>query len=142
MNPTPIYVEDAAEPDWQMPSMLREQTRAFAEAVFRSETSLPPEDRIEWLLGEVEDFLRRAGGRTRLVFTASMTAVSTLAPAIAGKLPPLSRLTTLERVHAIEAFEQTPLGMAVLGAKATVCILWYEHPDTMREVRIDTECLV
>ncbi len=47
----------------------------------------------------------------------------------------------MDRVHAIEKFEQTPLGLAVLGAKATLCFIWYEHPDVMREVRIDTECL-
>lgn len=141
MNPPRIVVPDAIPPTWTMPSPLRTAARAFAVALFRTQAALPPEERIEWLLDELEDYLGRAGARTQLVFGASMTAITTLAPLTIGRPPPLGSLPTMDRVHAIEKFEQTPLGLAVLGAKATLCFLWYEHPDVMREVRIDTACL-
>ena len=36
---------------------------------------------------------------------------------------------------------KTPLGLAVLGAKAMLCIVWYEHPAAQAEIGYDRGCL-
>jgi hypothetical protein len=133
---------DAVRPDWRMPPRLRRAARAIAEALFHDGQSPPSEEHLEWLMGEVEAFLGHAGGRSRAVFRASVLALTTLAPATVGKAPPLGRLDPASRAHAIERFEATPLGLAVLGAKAILCIHHYDAPSVRAELGLDGKCLV
>ena len=37
--------------------------------------------------------------------------------------------------------EETPLSLAFFGAKAVLCIVWYEHPDSAREIGWSSTCL-
>lgn len=128
------HVPDGVVADWTMPPPLRKATRAFAEALFSDEASPPPNDRLEWALEDLENFLALSGGRARAVFQASMLAVTTLAPLTIRRAGPLWRLSIPHRIEAIEQFERTPLGLAVFGAKAMLCIVYYEHPDSAAEI--------
>lgn len=132
---------DAPHVAWRMPKPLRFTARAFAEALFASDDGPPDAARLDWLLDEVEDFLARSGFRAQAVFQASMLALATTAPLTIGKPVPLPLLDWRERIHAIERFERTPLGLAVLGAKAMLCLVWYEHPEAAKEIGFDGRCL-
>ena len=120
---------------------LKRDARALAEAYFSDENGPPPAARLDWLIEEIDDFVRHAGPRARLTFQGATKAVSALAPVAIGKLPPLRGLTLEDRVRAIEKFEATQLGLAALGAKAMLCIIYYEHPDAAREIGFDGKCM-
>ncbi len=131
---------DARHTDWRMPRTLRRATRAVVEALFADESGPPPEERIDWTVEDVEDFLARSGPRARTIFRASMLALTALAPLTIGRPLPLVALDYRARAEAIERFERTPLGLAVLGAKAMLCIVYYEHPDSAAEIGFDGRC--
>lgn len=120
-----------------MPRPLRRAARAFAEAVFTADEGPPPSDRLDWAIDDLEHFLALSGPRARAVFQASMLAVTTLSPLTIRRAGPLWRLRIEDRIEAIEAFEKTPLGLAVFGAKALICIVYYEHPDSAAEIGFD-----
>jgi hypothetical protein len=115
--------------------------RAVAEAVFSTDAGPPPPARLDWLCVELADFLSRAGARTRLMLRLALLAVSLVAPLLAGRLPPLRRLSLSERIRALTLLEQSPFGAPVLAVKALLCVLYYEHPDAAREIGFDSECL-
>lgn len=140
-TPPRVEVADAAEFDWKVPRLLRPATRAFAEALFHTDTGAPDPKRIDWLLDELDDYLACSGTRAQLVFQGAITALQTLAPLSDGKPVPLTMLKPEARAAAIEKFEETSLGLAVLGAKAMLCLIWYEHPDVRADVGIDGVCL-
>lgn len=120
-----------------MPGPMRRVARAFAEALFADDAGPPPADRLDWLMDDLEHLLAHAGGRARALFGASMLALTTVAPALSAKPRPLWSIPWQERVHVIERFETTPLGLAVLGAKAMLCFCWYEHPEVAKEIGFD-----
>ena len=136
------FPADGVRPDWRMSGPLRAATRAVAEGLFFDERQgQPGAEHLDWLLGEIEAFLAHAGFRSQAVFQASMLAITTLAPATIGKLPPLARLSPADRAHAIERFEATPVGLSVLAAKATLCIHHYEAPEARARLGVEDECL-
>lgn len=130
-------VPDAKRADWQMPRPLRRAARAFGEALFHDGSASPPPERLDWTLDDLEHFLALSGPRARAVFQASMLAVTTLAPLTLRRPGPLWRLSVPQRIEALERFEKTPLGLAVFGAKALLCIVYYEHPDSAAEIGFD-----
>lgn len=114
---------------------MRAAAQAVAEALFVTERG--GGDRVGWLLVELEDFLSRCGTKSRLVFRACLLAVSLLGPLVAGRL---SRLRTIERprrARALARLERSPLAMPLLAVKAILCLLYYEHPDVVRELGLD-----
>ena len=141
-NPTRVRVADAPYRSWTLPRPLRPAARAFAEALFSTHEGPPPAERLDWLMDELDDYLARSGSRAQLVFQSGVTGLQALAPLTIGKLPPLTRLSVPDRVHAIERVEQSPAGLSVLAAKTMLCFLWYEHPDVRRSVGVDDDCLV
>ena len=44
-------------------------------------------------------------------------------------------------MRALQTIEETPLSLALLGAKAILCIVYFEHPDAAREIGWDQACL-
>ncbi len=91
-------------------------------------------------MAELEDFLARAGARTRFLYGAAVLALTVLAPLVIGRLPPLGRLPVRERARALSVLEHSRFGAPVLAVKALLCVLYYEHPDAAREVGFDGEC--
>ena len=120
---------------------LRATTHAIAEALFTTEEGPPPEERLAWLVDDLDDFLVRAGGRALFVFRLCVLAVSLVAPLFVGKLAPFRALGQADRLRALERLEQSPLALAIFGAKTTLCILYSEHPDAARAVGFDGSCL-
>ena len=115
--------------------------RSVAEALFCGEDGPPPADRLDWLCNDFDDFISQAGVRAQTIINAALMAVTWLAPLTIKQAPPLGRLSVEQRCHALEAMEETDLGLAVLALKALLSIIYYEHPDSMAEIGVDTSCL-
>lgn len=121
---------------------MRSAARAVAETLFTTEQGPPPAERIDWLVEELDDFVKHAGPRARTLFRLCLLGVETTAPVLIGRPPPFHRLSAETRTRALEAMEQNAaFGLAVLGAKAPLCIIYYEHPSAAASVGFDGQCL-
>jgi hypothetical protein len=114
---------------------------ALTESIFCTEAGPPPRERTAWVVADLEDFLGRAGGRSRAVFLLSVLAVCVLAPLLSGRLRWLPALPLAQRVDALHRFERSVLALPLLAVKALLCLVHYEHPDAAREVGFDGACL-
>jgi hypothetical protein len=110
--------------------------RKVAEALFCGPGGPPPAERLDWLIDDIHDFVTQSGPRVMAIFTGGVLAATWLAPPLIGKVPPLSRLSIAERCEALEAMEHTPLGLPLLAVKAMLSILYYEHPDSLRDMGV------
>jgi hypothetical protein len=115
--------------------------RAVAEALFATASGPPSSERIDWLLLEIEDFLARAGGRTRLVLGLAVLAVNLLAPLSVFRFASLRRLPLIQRIHALRNLENSRLAAPLFAVKALLSLIYYEHPDAAREVGFDGACM-
>lgn len=122
------------------PRMLA-SIEALAEALFSTEAGPPPRARLEWLSREMDDFLARAGARSRFVFRMSLFVVSAIAPLLVGRFSTLRALPIADRTAALEKMERGRLALPLLAVKAMLCILYYEHPDAAEEIGFDGACL-
>jgi hypothetical protein len=116
---------------------LRRRVAAVAEALFHDGERAPDAARVAWLAGDVAHFLAASTGRARALFGLCLWVVTWLGPPLALALPPLGRLGHARRVAVLERMERGPLAFAFLGVRALLCMMWYEHPDSAREVRYD-----
>jgi hypothetical protein len=115
------------------------RARAIAEALFSRGGTLPPTTRVDWLIAELEDFLARAGTRSRLMLALSITAVGLFAPLFVRRVVGIERLSLADRITALTRLEDR-FPPPVLAVKALLCLLYFEHPDAAREVGFDGEC--
>lgn len=74
------------------------------------------------------------------MFRLCVIAVGLVAPLFVGRMTTLRALATPDCLRALERMERSPLALALFGAKTTLCILYYEHPDAAREVGFDGAC--
>ncbi len=139
--PGRVHVPDAAPPPPGMSPALRDATRTLATTLFRRDEGAPPEARVAWLCDDLDDFLGRAGGRARWMFWLCVTAVTWLAPLHVGRAARLSSLDDEARARALEAMERGPFALALFGAKALLCFVWYEHPEVARSAGYDGRCM-
>jgi hypothetical protein len=138
--PELVVVEDCVRPRPGLTPRMRVATHALAEALFTTEDGPPPEARLAWLVDDLDDFLGRAGSRARLVYRLCLLAIAIVAPLMIGRFPPYRALSREQRTRALERMEKSTLGLAVFGAKAMLCILYYEHPDAARAIGHDGHC--
>lgn len=117
-----------------VPSSMLVTLRAFAESLFAQGDTPPPAARLDWAMTEMEDYLVRAGSRARLIFRASLFAVSFLAPFFVGSLASLHRLDVVRRVKALQLMEASFASAPILAVKAFLCVVWYEHPEVQHSV--------
>jgi hypothetical protein len=114
---------------------------AIAEAVFSRDGAPPAAERLSWIEREMEDFLSRAGFRSRLMISFMVWLTTLIAPLLAGKVTPLYDMPLAERVRALELLERR-FAEPLLAVKALLCLVYYEHPDAARDVGFDGECLL
>lgn len=120
---------------------MRLATHAVAEALFTTEDGPPPRERLEWLVDDLDRFFVQAGKRARFMYRLCLLAISVLAPLLILHLPPFRKLPRKQRAEALERMEASWIGLAVFGAKAPLCIIYYEHPDAARFIGYDASCL-
>lgn len=142
LSPLPrIDVPDAVRSGRGLSPWMRDATRAFAETLFTTDDGAPSAERLDWLCDDLDDFLARSGGRARGVYGLCVTAVGWLAPLHLRRLGAFHHLAPELRTRALERMERGPFGLAIFGAKAILCILWYEHPEGARHAGYDGKCL-
>ena len=115
--------------------------RAVAETLFSTESGPPPASRLDWLEADLSDFFGHVNWRARGLFRACVFAITWIAPLLVGALGRFGSLPLPRRIEALERLERTPLALALLGAKALLCIVWYEHPDSAAEIGWDRSCM-
>ena len=136
-----VDVPDAGPRGRGLSPWMRDASRAFAEALFWTDEGPPPAERLDWLVEDLDDFLARSGARARLTYLLCLVAIAVVAPLATWKLPPLQHLSAPDRMAAVERAERGLLGLAVFGAKAILCVLYYEHTDAGRAAGFDGSCL-
>ncbi|MEZ4409470.1 MAG: hypothetical protein R3A52_23815 [Polyangiales bacterium] len=67
--------------------------------------------------------------------------MSVLSPWMVGRPGGFTTMPVALRREAVERLERSPLGLAVFGAKAMLCIVWYEHPENAAFIGADGLCL-
>jgi hypothetical protein len=136
-----VAVRDRVAGRQGMTRGMRANARALAETLFTTPEGPPPAERLDWLVEDADDFVAHAGTRARLVLWLCLTAISALAPLFVLRLGPFRWHSPQLRTRALERMEQSALGLAVFGAKAILCIVYYEHPDAARTTGYDALCL-
>jgi hypothetical protein len=119
----------------------RETARALAEVLFTTEAGPPSAARLDWLVDDLDDFFAQAGDRAKFGFALCLLAISLLAPLLILRLPPFRALSIERRAEALERFERSAFALALFGAKAVLCIPWYEHPASRAEIGHEGACL-
>jgi hypothetical protein len=119
----------------------RETARAVAEALFTTDDGPPDADRLDWLSDDLDQFFAQAGERAKLGFALCLLGIAVVAPLLILRLPPFRALSRERRTEALERLEQSPFALAVFGAKAILCILWYEHPASRAFIGHDGDCM-
>jgi len=140
-DPYVIGGYDTRAPRPGLSSRATGRARVVAEALFSTEDGPPPAERLDWMERDLADFFGHVSRRARLIFLVTIGALYYLAPLLIGRLSTLRGLDWRDRVRAIEALDQTPLNLALLAAKAMLCIVYFEHPDAAAEIGWDQECL-
>lgn len=110
---------------------------AIAEALFATEDGPPPADRLAFLRRELDDFMARTSSRGRFYFSAGAAIVSVVAPLMVRRLPPFRRLRLEHRTKALTRFEASALGAVLIALRAILCLLYYEHPEALREIGME-----
>lgn len=141
-DPYDIVGWDSRAPASGLPPGATRRARHVAEALFSTDEGPPPPARLDWLEQDLGDFFGNANWRAAFIFRACVFFVTWLAPILFARLPPIGRLTIEDRVGAIERFERIPGAvLTVLGVKAILSLIYYEHPDAAREIGWDRECM-
>ena len=112
-----------------------------AEALFCAPEGPPPPARLRWLCAEVDDFTARVGSRSRKVFRLSLFLVVWIAPLLLLRPLPARFGSVERRVTLLGRIERSALCFPLLAVKAILCIIYYEHPDSAREISFDGRCL-
>ncbi len=120
---------------------MSRNARALAEALFTTHEGPPQEERLSWLVEDLDDFIAQSGKRARFVLWLCLTATSWISPLFAFRVGPLRWLSLETRTRALERLERSVFALALFGAKAILCVLYYEHPDAARAIGYDAECL-
>lgn len=136
-----VVVEDRVLGRQGLSPRMRAASYAVAETLFTTRHGPPPAARLEWLCDDLDDFLQHAGPRARLVYRSCILAVSRYAPLLVRRPVAFSKLSPELRTEALEKMERGAGGLAVFGAKALLCFIYYEHPDAAAEIGFDASCL-
>lgn len=120
---------------------MRADAIALAEVLFATREGPPPADRLAWLADELDDFVRRAGAQARLSMRLCLLAVAWMAPLLMRRLGGFAAMPHGARREGVERMEASPLGIPFFGAKAILCVIWYEHPENARHAGYDAQCL-
>ncbi len=149
----PVVRDEGSEPapadgDWDraadapgLPPRTLRAARLVCEALFSTAEGPPPAERLDWVEAELADFFAHVTLRAQLLFRACLATVYLLSPVLVGRLRTMGGLTVDDRVAALHALERTPLSLALLGCKAILCIVYYEHPDAAASIGWDQRCM-
>lgn len=118
--------------------------RAVAEVLFDDGSGPPAGERLDWLIADVDDFVRATAGTTRLGLRVATWLIQ-MSPLLLRrswrrfvKLPGDRRLAVLER---LESSRFAPLALLFGVVKIILAMLYFEHPGALAETGYDGHCL-
>lgn len=114
--------------------------RTIAEALFSTGSVAAPAERVQWLMTELDLVLIQAGWRPGGFYRLGLFAVCWIAPLMIARPGPLWRLGIADRVRALRKLESSFAASLILGVKAILCLIYFEHPDAVRETGNDSSC--
>jgi hypothetical protein len=115
--------------------------RALALALFDRGRGVP-EERLAWAAEDLRSFLDHAGPRTSFAYWATLYLVEWMPLLVIGRFARMSRLSTEQRIHYLEAFERSRFAILLVLPKALLALVYYEHPESLRETGYDGGCLM
>lgn len=124
-----------------MPRCFRAPLAALALGLFDRGQGVP-ETRIDWMIEEVESFLEHAGSRTAWIFLFALAVLELFPLLLLGEFARMSRLSPLRRAEYLERFDRSRLAIVLALPKALLAIVYYEHPDAVRETGYDGGCMI
>jgi hypothetical protein len=101
-----------------------------------------PEERLEWAVRDLASFLAHAGPRTTFLLALTTLAVEWLPIFFIGRFARLSRLPPDARARYLEKLDASRLSIALVLPKALLGLVYYEHPDAVRETGYDGQCML
>ena len=137
---TPVADEVTGRPG--ISAKVRRRARAVAEVLFATSEGPPPPERLDWLVTDLDRFAAQAGSRPRMLIKLCLWVVWWIGPLVVFKLGTFGRLDAAVRTTALEKLEAGPLGLAIVGLKTIMCMIWFEHPEVSRRVGFAPACLV
>jgi hypothetical protein len=120
---------------------LKQPLVALAMSLFDRGNGIP-HDRLSWTIADVESFLDHAGARTSFLFALALTALELLPLVLVRRPSRMSRLKPDVRLHYLEALDRSFLAGVLLLPKAVLSLVYYEHPDALKETGYDETCLL
>lgn len=119
-----------------LPGPTEAAARALCQCIFDRGHGIPP-DRMSFALVDVDDFTRRAGPKTRFAFLASLLLLQWIWPLAFGFFGRFSALPISRRLDLLEKIEATALAPMLVLPKAMLCLVFFEHPDALKEIGYD-----
>ncbi len=119
----------------------RRAARALAEALWSKDGTSPPSaGQLDFFVDDLADFVGHLNPRARLLFRACLATVTWIAPLLVARPGRLGALSIPRRIEAIERLERTPASLALFATKAMVSLVWYEHPESAKDLGWDRGC--
>lgn len=121
----------------------RDAIRALAEAVFHDGTGRDIDDRIAWLLPEVDRLVSATSTRVRLAYRATLWLLSWAPFFVSLRLARLSGCTIEERISFLQRLDHHPIGLfrlLLVPWKTALAFVYYEHPEALAETGYDDTC--
>jgi hypothetical protein len=115
--------------------------RAIAAGLFDREIGVDP-NRLDWAIGDLTAFLRAAGPRTSLIFRVALFAVAWMPIFFIGRFGPFSRLSVEDQARYLKKLDRSRVAALLLLPKAIFSLVYFEHPDSLKEIGFDGSCMM
>ncbi len=114
------------------------RARAVAEALYSGEEPAPAA-RLDWLIADLARFLGSSQGGARRIFWLCAAVVTVVGPLLSLRVGFVDEPVAVRR-EILERMERSRLSAALLALKAILSMIWFEHPDSAREIGVDGLC--
>lgn len=117
--------------------------RALAATLFDTGSGTPvPDERLQWLSTELRDYSVRAGARTANGLTIIFLVLQLLPLFVIGKLSRFTRLAPADRTRYLQRVEGSRLLCPLVATtKIVLALLYFEHPDALKEAGVSVACM-
>jgi hypothetical protein len=117
--------------------------RRAAEAIFASRNQAVPQERLDWLEIEINDYLAATSGMTRSVVWFFLNLIQIAPPFTGVRIARFTSCTIEQRQRCMHRLESSPFFFSTVVAvltKALLCTIYFEHPDALLETGYDGKC--
>ena len=125
-----------------LPKVTLKISRAIARTIFHTGDSPVPESRLDWLETEMIDYARKAGPRTANGLNVIFNSLQMMPAVVIGKRKRFTELEPEDQLRYLEKIDASRLLSPLLAtAKIVLCLLYFEHPDVLKEAGVDPQCM-